>query len=174
MDIPLLQDLDLLQQLAATREEENDRFLYYLKQQDGQAIDVLVHQLNNEVSEAIDCTTCGNCCRSLMINVEPGEPEILSEYLNLPLPLFKEKYIEESQQGRMIVNTIPCHFLADNKCSVYEYRFTECRKFPHLHKPGFIQRFPGTLMHYGRCPIIFNVVESLKSLIHYEYGTDDE
>lgn len=171
---PLIQDLNLLQQMEATKEEENDHFLLYLKHTDGKVIDTLVHQLNDEVREAIDCTSCGNCCRSLMINVEPGEPEILSVHLNISLPVLKEKYIEESQQGRMIVNTIPCHFLEDNKCTVYEHRFKECHEFPHLHKPGFIQRFPGTLMHYGRCPIIFNVIESLKTLINYEHNKDDE
>jgi Fe-S-cluster containining protein len=174
LSISLIQDLALLLQLEVAREEENDNFLLYLKQQNGQSVDMLVHQLNNEVSEAIDCTSCGNCCRSLMINVEPGEPEILSFHLNISLPVLKEKYIEESQQGRMIVNTIPCHFLEDNKCTVYEHRFKECHEFPHLHKPGFIKRFPGTLMHYGRCPIIFNVIEILKTLINYEHNKDDE
>ena len=164
----------MLQQMEEAKEKENDNFLFYLKQQDGIMIDTLVHSLNIEISEAIDCTACGNCCRSLMINVEPGEPEILSARLDISLPLLKEKYIEESQQGRMIINTIPCHFLQDNKCTVYEHRFKECREFPHLHKPGFIKRFPGTLMHYGRCPIIFNVIESLKTLINYEYSGDDE
>jgi Fe-S-cluster containining protein len=74
----------------------------------------------------------------------------------------KEKYIEESQQGNCFINTIPCHFLADNKCTIYENRFTECRDFPHLHKPGFKARLAGTLMHYGRCPIIYNVIEEMK------------
>ena len=59
-------------------------------------------------------------------------------------------------------DTIPCHFLADNICTIYPQRFHECREFPHLHKPGFVQRFPGTIMHYARCPIIFNVIEELK------------
>ncbi len=174
MTKPLIQDLTVLQQMEKAREEENDNFLFYLKQQDSSVIDTLVHSLHTEISETIDCTGCGNCCRSLMINVEPGEPEVLSAHFNISLQVMKEKYIEESQQGRMIINTIPCHFLEENKCTVYEHRFKECREFPHLHKPGFIRRFPGTLMHYGRCPIIFNVIESLKALINYEYNKDDE
>ena len=150
-------------------EAENDDFLYFLRELEPGEIDPLVHALNKKVSEAIDCTTCGNCCRSLMINVEPGEPEILAIHLDIPLSILKEKFIEESQQGRMIVNTIPCHFLADNKCSIYPHRFNECREFPHLHKHGFVQRLPGTLLHYERCPIIFNVIEALKFSLNYKY-----
>ena len=75
---------------------------------------------------------------------------------------FEEKYIEKSEGGMMIMNTIPCHFLNDNKCGVYENRFKECRDFPHLHKPNFNDRLFGTLIHYAICPIIFNVIEQLK------------
>lgn len=169
---PLIYDLAVLQLLEETKEEENNSFLLYLIQQDEQSMDTIVHHLNKEVSEAIDCTACGNCCRSLMINIEPGEPELLSAHLNILLPVFKETYIEESQQGRMIVNTIPCHFLEDNKCIIYTHRFRECREFPHLHKPGFVRRLPGTLLHYIRCPIIYNVIESLKAVLKYHYERD--
>lgn len=149
-------------------EEENNNFHLFLKQQDGEKIDNLVHALNKQVSSVTDCTSCGNCCRSLMINIEPGEPEVLSVHLNIPLPELQEKFIEVSQQGKMIVNSIPCHFLANNICTIYPHRFNECREFPHLHKPGFVLRFPGTIMHYFRCPIIFNVIEELKKALNYE------
>ena len=149
-------------------DEENNDFHLFLKQQDGKAIDSMVHALNNKVSSEIDCTSCGNCCRSLMINVEPGEPEVLAAHLNMSTSELQEKFIEISQQGRMIVNTIPCHFLAENICTIYPHRFHECREFPHLHKPGFVQRFPGTIMHYARCPIIFNVIKELKRALNYE------
>ena len=155
-----------IQDLEKTRQEENDDFYQSLKQLDEGEIDSLVHALNEEVSRGIDCTTCGNCCRSLMINIEPGEPEALASHFNMSLPELQEKFIEVSQQGKMIVNTIPCHFLADNKCTIYPHRFNECREFPHLHKPGFVQRYPGTIMHYGRCPIIFNVIEELKKMLN--------
>lgn len=152
-------------------DEENYDFHLFLKKQDGNVIDTLVHTLNEKVSSEIDCTLCGNCCRSLMINVEPGEPEVLSMHLKMPLSELQEKFIEVSQQGKMIVNTIPCHFLAENICTIYPHRFHECREFPHLHKPGFVQRFPGTIMHYARCPIIFNVIEELKKVINYHVSS---
>lgn len=97
-----------------------------------------------------------------MINVTDAETHSVSSHLNMSQPAFKEKYIEESLGGQLIMNTIPCHFLAEKKCSIYKERFTECREFPHLHKSNFNGRLFGTLMHYSICPIIYNVVEQLK------------
>ncbi len=157
-----IQDLSVIQNASAYNEEENDLFRIFLKQQNSAQVDKMVHTLNSTISAQIDCTQCGNCCRSLMINVEPAEANNVAAYLQILAADFKHAYIEESEQGQMVINTIPCHFLKQNKCSIYAHRFNECREFPHLHKPAFTSRLFGTFMHYGRCPIIFNVVEALK------------
>lgn len=162
MSLTTIQDLSIIQNAAECNEEENDLFRIFLKQQDSVQVDEIVHTLNGMISAQIDCTQCGNCCRSLMINVEPVEANNLAAYLHIPAAEFKHAYIEESEQGQMVINTIPCHFLKHNRCSIYAHRFNECREFPHLHKPAFTSRLFGTFMHYGRCPIIFNVVEALK------------
>jgi len=122
----------------------------------------MAHLLNDEVSGSVDCTACGNCCKTLVINVMHEEIGTLAQHLQLSAAVTKEQYIEESLAGKCFINTMPCHFLADKKCSIYEARFTECRDFPHLHKDGFKARLSGTLMHYGRCPIIYNVIEGMK------------
>ena len=118
--------------------------------------------MNAKIEPEIDCTTCGACCNGLMINVTDAETHSVSSHLNMSQPAFKEKYIEESMGGQLIMNTIPCHFLVEKKCSIYKERFTECREFPHLHKSNFNGRLFGTLTHYSICPIIYNVVEQLK------------
>ena len=159
----LTTELSVIREEAITREEENDLFRIFLNEQDDLKLDVIVHRINSDVSAGIDCTQCGNCCRSLIINIEPEETERLSTQLNMSLQAFKAEFVEESQQGQLVINTVPCHFLADNKCSIYEHRFMQCRQFPHLHKNGFIKRLGGTLMHYGSCPIIYNVIEALKA-----------
>lgn len=97
-----------------------------------------------------------------MINVEKEEIIPVAGKLALTKEEFTEKYIETGFSGKMIMNTIPCAFLEENKCNVYEERFNECREFPHLHKPNFNKRLFATLIHYSICPIIFNVVEALK------------
>ena len=150
------------------QEEENDHFLQHVRQFDNAELDTRVHELNDVISAAIDCTACGNCCKTLVINVADDELVPLAEHLQLSEEATKEKYIEESMAGRLFINTMPCHFLSDNKCTIYEARFTECRDFPHLHKPGFKDRLAGTLMHYGRCPIIYNVIEEMKVVLEFK------
>ncbi len=144
------------------REEENDGFRVFLSTQDGEALDEQVFLLNEIITPQIDCTQCGACCKMLMINVTPAEAEDVSAHLGITVSGFKENYIEESQQGQMIMSAIPCHFLDDKICTVYTNRFSECREFPHLHRKNFKDRLFGTLTHYAMCPIIYNVVEELK------------
>jgi hypothetical protein len=122
----------------------------------------MVAQINSEVENKIDCTQCGACCKGLMINVTQSESDEVARHMKLNSFDFEETYIEKSIGGQLIINTIPCHFLSENKCTIYEKRFNECRAFPHLHKPNFSDRLFGTLIHYSICPIIFNVVEQLK------------
>ncbi len=128
-------------------------------------VDNMVQQLNNEISAKIDCTKCGNCCKTLMINVSEQEADHLSNHLQIKRTDFDEQYLEKGSNGMMLINSIPCSFLSDHKCTVYEYRFEGCREFPAMHLPGFSKRLFTTLMHYGRCPIIFNIVEEMKGQI---------
>jgi len=153
--------------LALSRQDENDAFRQFLKNRDSETIDKIVFKLNSTIEPQIDCTQCGACCNGLMINVTQQESEKVAQHFDMPVNSFKEKYIEEGESGLMIINTIPCHFLEEKKCTIYENRFNECREFPHLHKPNFNDRLFGTLIHYSICPIIYNVVEQLKIEIQF-------
>lgn len=150
--------------MAELKEAENILFKDFVKKFDSDKIDSIVHDLNNIISPQIDCTSCGNCCKSLMINVTDEEANKLSDHLSQSREDFDERYLEKSGTT-MLMNTIPCNFLQEKKCSVYKYRFAGCREFPAMHLPNFNKRLFTTFMHYSRCPIIFNVVESLKKEI---------
>ena len=99
-----------------------------------------------------------------MINVTEDEADRLSGHLNQSREAFDNQYLEKSHT-MMLMNAIPCTFLQNDKCTVYEYRFAGCREFPAMHLPNFNKRLFTTFMHYSRCPIIYNVVEKLKELI---------
>lgn len=152
---------------AANKQHENDAFATFLRAYDSQVIDKLVAQLNNDISAKVDCTQCGNCCKTLMIQVEPDEITALADEMRISDHQFEEKYIEKGSSGNRLINTIPCHFLSENKCSIYALRFSGCREFPALHLPHFTLRLFTTFMHYDRCPIIFNVIESLKGELSF-------
>jgi len=161
-----LKIITALADIAATaqvKEAENQAFRTFLQSKESESIDELVQELDTLITPQIDCTTCGNCCRSLMINVTADEVTRLATHLNKTEADIKEQYIETgANDSMMIINTIPCHFLKDNCCTIYEHRFAECREFPGLHNPQFTRRLFATLAHYGRCPIIFNVIEEMK------------
>lgn len=104
-----------------------------------------------------------------MINVTDGEANTIAGYLHQTRKKFDEQYVEKGVNGMMIMNKMPCHFLNENKCTVYENRFSGCREFPAMHLPDFQERLFTTFMHYDRCPIIFNVVEQLKNQLAFSY-----
>lgn len=154
--------------LAEARLEENERFSDFLKNRDSLALDEIVQFLNREVTKQVDCTGCGNCCKSLMIVVSEQEADHLSDVLQQKRNAFDQQYLEKGANGLMLMNAIPCAFLSENKCSVYEHRFEGCKEFPALNLPNFKKRLFTHFMHYGRCPILFNVLERLKEVLNFE------
>ena len=147
---------------AAEKEEENDLFREFLKSQDSGETDIVAHRLNREIEPQIDCTQCGNCCKSLMITVTSEDCAVLAPELQLTTEQFKEKYTVAGLSGNLVISNVPCHFLEGTKCTVYKHRFSDCRNFPGIHHPHFASRSFSMLMHYGRCPIVYNVWEQLK------------
>ncbi len=159
---------------AESVEDENYAFSLFLERFEENMVDHKVFALNQLVSKQIDCTKCGNCCRGLLINVEYDDKVKLAAHLGLNEMVFTEKYIETSNGGVSVFNTIPCHFLSENKCTVYEARPDGCREFPHLHKPGFNKRLFNVMDSYKRCPIVFNVVEELKKELNFKNRNKNE
>jgi len=162
----IITDLEKIHTDAIENERDNERFISFLKAMSPEEVDLQVHELSALITPEIDCTQCGNCCRSLMIQVESHEIDNLSKKLQISENEFIDQYVEKGSEGQMIINTIPCHFLENNHCRVYEDRFSGCREFPALHLPHITSRLFTIFMHYGRCPIIFNVIEALKEKLY--------
>ncbi|MEP6677249.1 MAG: YkgJ family cysteine cluster protein [Ferruginibacter sp.] len=160
-------DLDIIGSLAVEREEENDAFRSFLKKQDIKEIDQKVHQLNDIISAQIDCTQCGNCCKTLMISIDATEKKFFETHFNLSKEEAEEKYLSTAVNGNAIMCNMPCVFLEEKKCTVYENRFNDCRQFPHLHQDAFTNRLFSILRSYAMCPIVFNVVEELKKELNF-------
>lgn len=139
-----------------------------MKERNSEQIDRLVSRLDQQISPRINCTDCGNCCKSLMVLINDPEADNLARHLGQSREEFDQAYLEKGSNGLMIMNRMPCPFLSNRKCSVYEHRFEGCKEFPALHLPHFKQRLFTTFMHYERCPIIFNVVEQLKDAMSFE------
>lgn len=157
-----------MKQKAGELSAENDQFQAFLTEIDSEALDGEAFSLSEQITPQIDCTSCGNCCKSLMVNIDEAEASKLANHLGKTREAFDEAYISKGESGRMVINAIPCHFLVGNSCSVYEHRFAGCKEFPAFHIPQLKKRMFTTYMHYDRCPIIFNVVENLKLNLHFK------
>jgi Fe-S-cluster containining protein len=158
---------DQIQYLAIQNAEENVKFQKHLLETDREELDQIVFHLQEMANKTIDCTQCGNCCKSFMINIEDHEADKVCKSLDITREEFDEKYIEKGINGMMIMNSIPCTFLKENKCSIYENRFSGCREFPALHLPDIQKRLFTIFHNYERCPIIFTVIEELKNRLHF-------
>lgn len=81
------------------------------------------------------CTECGKCCTGAPGYVWLTEEDI--ERLSKHFELTREEFIKKHVRfvgKRLSLNEIPktydCEFFKDNKCSVYQARPKQCRKFP--------------------------------------------
>lgn len=161
---------DQIESIAKLKASENVAFEKFLRECESEKIDNEIVELQKIATDSIDCTQCGNCCKSFMINVDEHEADKVSNALNISRSDFDKTYIEKGMNDMMIINTIPCSFLKENRCSIYENRFSGCREFPALHLPDIQKRLFIIFHNYERCPIIFTVIEELKKKLEFKYS----
>lgn len=164
-------NLALISSTLIAQQAENEAFRDFIEYVDEKELDSLVMRLNNRVQAKIDCTKCGNCCKTIMINFEEKETEQVAGMLNITKEEFINKYVERGLGNNLIMKSMPCSFLENNMCTVYAQRFEGCRDFPYLHIPGFKKRLAQFYLHIEVCPIAFNVLQLLKSETGFKYLT---
>ncbi len=158
-----------MQPLLAAKNIENLFFKKHLRNFKSSIVDEAIHQLNNVISAQIDCTTCANCCKKLEPGLEDHEIEILAMQKDMPAYQFKQKYVAFDGEAQFL-KTKPCMFLNDCKCSIYTVRPAACAGYPHLD--GTDLKYKRSLWsNYGVCPIVFNVIEALKTELNFTYGS---
>ena len=73
-----------------------------------------------------------------------------------------EKYLRMDEEGDYVTHSVPCPFLgADNRCSIYEDRPSDCRRFPYTDEDIILKRPELTLKNSSFCPIVVSVMEGL-------------
>jgi hypothetical protein len=159
-------DLNKIKILGKKKEKENFRFRSYLKNLEIkiEEIDKIVHKINDEVTSQIDCTKCGNCCKSVKPILDNEDINKFAEGLKITPKEMLDNYCKVSKEERdkYEFKGVPCPFLKENKCTNYEDRPKDCQSYPHLQKEDFVFRIWGVIDNYSICPIVFNVFEILK------------
>jgi hypothetical protein len=161
-------DLIQIRQLSHKKEDENWRFREFLKvgcDLGPDQIDRQAFETTRRVWAGIDCTACANCCREVKPSFSEDEVKKLARRFGMEREQFIERYLERTEansENPWQTRTKPCPFLKDNLCSVYEDRPADCSGYPYLYKPGFVFRSISMLERISTCPIVYEVVESMK------------
>jgi hypothetical protein len=160
----LITDLNDIKRLAAERADEFDVMRHYLAFRDDltdEQIDALVDEIAAPIVKAIDCTQCGNCCRSLDVYLVPDDAQRLANGLHIPLDEIETRHIEHEDAQKVDewgkFRMSPCVFLQGKLCSVYEHRPETCRTYP-VFTPDFRWTLDNTIAGATLCPIIYNVL----------------
>ena len=68
----------------------------------------------------------------------------------------------EYEEGDYVMQNQPCSFLgADNYCSIYEVRPSDCERFPYTDEDVILKRPNITLKNSSFCPAVYYVLEKL-------------
>lgn len=157
-------NLIIIKEAAKNREVENLHFRKFLKQFSVAKTDDKIHSITKTVAEAIDCTSCGNCCKKLMTSPEEAAIPALSTQMQCTTSeVFIQQYLQfDPKKQAYFFRNSPCPLLKENRCTAYEIRPQACHDYPNLMKDNLIYRLPSIMEHYGICPIVYNTIEVLK------------
>jgi Fe-S-cluster containining protein len=147
------------EQRSAEHQKEYKRFL---QKADKNKVLKQLPNLHEEAFSKIDCLQCANCCKHYSPRFKTPDIKRISKYLKLRESKFIEKYLVVDEDGDFVANVKPCPFLgADNHCSIYEQRPSDCHRFPYTDEDVFIKRPQLTLKNSTFCPIVYYVLEKM-------------
>ena len=156
---------DKLKALAQSYYKEHEELVKRLRKKRPGNLDDIVHTLDVELFEEIDCLDCGNCCRSLGPRVTDKDISRLGKQLKLKDSEVIDQYLRVDEDGDYVFKQMPCPFLLDdNYCVVYEKRPKACRDYPHTHQSRFRNHLKISLHNTFTCPVVFHVFRKLTDI----------
>lgn len=162
-------DPEVVRDLARKFEDQNWRFRSYLKMSlrlSHRRIDATAARFGREAQDQMDCTTCAACCRNNWVPVDDHETGRLAARLNMEVDDFRARYVTADEVGEPGIDARPCPFIEGNLCSVYEDRPDVCRGYPYVGG-NIVFRMSGIIERAATCPIIFDMLERLKTELGY-------
>ncbi len=142
--------------------EHQKAYTNFLKKADKNKVLKHLPDLHEEAFEKVDCLTCANCCKNYSPRFKTPDIKRISKVLGLKESVLIDTYLEIDSDGDFVLKTKPCPFLeADNTCSIYEDRPSDCRRFPYTDEDVFIKRPAITQKNTSFCPAAYFVIEKL-------------
>lgn len=161
----MVTDLVQIRRLGEKKRPENERFRKHLKSRNNW-VERRFRIIAGQVADAIDCTSCGNCCREATVKVVYRDIERLARFVGMKPREFTDLHVVESpEEGHILRRTAEgCPFLVGNTCSVYPARPGACQDFPHLtsNDGSLVSRMWQMPDRATYCPIVYNTLEVYK------------
>ena len=119
-------------------------------------------QLHEEAFSQINCLDCAACCKNYSPRFKSPDIKRIAKHLKIKEGALKEKYLLVDEDGDYVVKSKPCPFLgADNFCSIYEVRPSDCHRFPYTDEDVLFKKPAITLKNASFCPAVYFVLEKL-------------
>jgi Fe-S-cluster containining protein len=114
----------------------------------------------------VDCLTCANCCKRYSPRFKTPDIKRISRHLRMKESEFIAQYLRLDEEGDYVVKSTPCPFLgADNYCSIYDVRPSDCERFPYTDEDVLVKRPSLTQKNATFCPIVYVVLERLMEVV---------
>ncbi len=134
----------------------------YLHRADKNTVLKQLPDLHEEAFSQINCLDCAACCKNYSPRFKTTDIKRISKHLKQKEGDFIAEYLKVDEEGDFVLQTKPCSFLgADNFCSIYDVRPSDCSRFPYTDEDVLLKRQPLTLKNVSFCPAVYFVVEKL-------------
>ncbi len=153
---------DILHNWQKKSKEKQKQYKGFLERADKNKVLKQLPELHEEAFEKVDCLQCAACCKNYSPRFKTPDVKRISKRLGMKESVFIETYLRVDEEGDFVVKTSPCPFLgADNFCSIYEDRPSDCARFPYTDEDVIIKRQKLTLTNASFCPITYYVLDKL-------------
>ena len=153
---------DVLHNWQKRSKDKQKEFKKFLQRADKNKVLKQLPQLHEEAFEKIDCLQCAACCKNYSPRFKTPDIKRISKHLGMKESDLIETHLKVDEEGDFVVKSTPCPFLgADNFCSIYEVRPSDCARFPYTDEDVLIKRQQLTLKNASFCPITFFVLDKL-------------
>jgi Fe-S-cluster containining protein len=153
---------DILHNWEKKSAEHQKLYKNFLQRADKNRVLKQLPDLHEEAFSKVDCLQCAACCKNYSPRFKTPDIKRISKHLKMKEGSFIETYLKLDEDGDYVVNSKPCPFLgADNYCSIYEQRPSDCQRFPYTDEDVILKRPQLTLKNSSFCPITYYVLEKL-------------
>lgn len=153
---------DILTNWQKKSSERQKLYKQYLQRAKKNDVLKQLPDLHDEAFSKVNCLQCAACCKNYSPRFKTPDIKRISKHLQMREGEFIETYLKEDEDGDFVLQSLPCPFLgADNFCSIYDERPSDCRRFPYTDEDVLIKRQPLTLKNSTFCPITYYVLERL-------------